>query len=93
MLCLEMRSISLTYAKSRVPSAIPVSELGRYALIAPATSSKFVPLELRDGRDGDTLTLTLPSVVVDIGLGGAPPNAVEPNVLPATARVDVIGVK
>lgn len=95
-----------------MPSAIPVSDVGRNAPTAPATSSRFAPLELRDVREGDAPTPTLPSegpVAVVDGLGGGalpllllalllkvvlpPPNAVEPNVLPATANVDVIGVK
>lgn len=91
---------------------MPVSDVGRYAPTAPATSSRFAPLELRDGRFGDALTLALARVsgvslpVVDVEDDATPPvvlwlgsvvlpapNAVEPNVLPATANVDAIGVK
>lgn len=79
---------------------MPENELGKYALITPAISST-AELEARAGRAWTAAVEcdeSLPGegpIVGVIGLGGteAEPNTVEPKVLPATASVDVIGVK
>lgn len=68
--------------------------MGRYALTAPATSSRLVPLELRTVRTDDGVFVTVEGTIgVADGLEGTVPKAVEPKVLPATASVDVMGVK
>lgn len=103
---------------------MPVSDVGRYALTAPATSSRWAPLELRVVRDAlalvwrseplTLLLLLLAAAAAAVGsserpgdagasaglllllaalLLALPPNAVEPNVLPATASVVASGVK